>query len=74
MDFKTATDILGLPATELATAFGLRPQTIRQMRLAPDSVNYRSAPEGWQKVVIRLARVRSRELAALVAALDRGSE
>jgi hypothetical protein len=70
-DFKTATDILGLPATELAAAFGLQPQTIRQMRLAPNAVNHRSPPDGWQKVLVRLANERGRELKALVEALER---
>lgn len=73
MDFKAATDILGLPATELAQAFGMQPQTIRQMRLAPDAVNYRSPPQGWQKVLMRLAKARGRELAGLVEALGRDS-
>lgn len=73
MDFKTATDILGLPATELAEAFGLQPQTIRQMRLAPDAVNYRSPPVGWQRVLVRLTKERGRELKALVEALERDS-
>jgi hypothetical protein len=73
MDFKTATDILGLPATELAQAFGLRPQTIRQMRLALDAVNYRSPPEDWQKVLVALAKARGRELTRLVEALGRDS-
>ena len=58
MDFRTATDLLGLPATELAEAFSLQPQTIRQMRLAPDAASYRSPPAGWQKVIVRLARER----------------
>ncbi len=70
IDFKYATDILGLPATDLAKAFGLQPQTIRQMRLAPEAVNYRSPPDGWQKVLVRLAKERGRELKALVEALE----
>jgi hypothetical protein len=70
MDFKTATDLLGLPAPELAEAFGLQPQTIRQMRLAPDAASYRSPPAGWQKVIVRLARERGRELDQLVKALE----
>lgn len=70
MDFKTATDILGLPATEIAEAFGLQAQTIRQMRLAPDALNYRSPPDGWQKVLARLAKIRRKELKALVDALE----
>jgi hypothetical protein len=69
MDFRTATDLLGLPATELAAAFGLQAQTIRQMRLAPDAASYRSPPAGWQRVIVRLARERGRELDQLVKAL-----
>lgn len=70
MDFKTATDLLGLPATELAEAFGLQPQTIRQMRLAPEAASYRSPPAAWEKVIVRLARERGRELDQLVKALE----
>lgn len=70
MDFRTATDLLGLPAKELAEAFGLQPQTIRQMRMAPDTASYRSPPAGWEKVIVRLARERGRELDQLVKALE----
>jgi hypothetical protein len=69
MDFRTATDILGLPATELAKAFGLQPQTIRQMRLSPAAASYRSPPNGWEAVIVRLAIQRGRELEELVRAL-----
>jgi hypothetical protein len=72
MNFKTATDILGIPATQLAKAFGLQPQTIRQMRLVPGAVSYRSPPDGWQKVLLRLARERGRELRGLIDELERG--
>ena len=70
MDFKTATDILGLPAPELAREFNLQPQTIRQMRLAPDAASYRTPPAGWERVVARLARSRQRELGSLADELD----
>lgn len=70
MDFKTATDILGLPAATLAEEFGLEPQTIRQMRLAPLGRGYRSPPAGWERVVARLARERGRELHGLAERLD----
>lgn len=72
MDFKTATDILGLPAAHLAEEFGLQPQTIRQMRMSPDAASYRSPPEGWQRVLARLARDRGRELQALADTLEKG--
>jgi hypothetical protein len=70
MDFKIATDALGLPAAKLAEAFDLKPQTIRQMRLAPDAASYRSPPEDWQRVVVRLAQERREELRALVDQLE----
>jgi hypothetical protein len=71
MTFRKATDILGLSANELAEAFGLQAQTIRQMRLTPDAVSYRSPPQGWEDVVLRLAKRRGRELQALVDDLER---
>lgn len=63
--------MLGLPASELAAEFGLQPQTIRQMRLEPSALNYRSPPEGWEDRLIRLARKRGNELEELVALLNR---
>jgi hypothetical protein len=71
MDFKTATDALGLPAAQIAEAFGLQPQTIRQMRLVPAAASYRAPPAGWQKVLARLARERGSELKALADRLER---
>lgn len=72
MDFKTATDGLGLPAAQIAEAFGLQPQTIRQMRLSSDAASYRAPPSGWQMVLARLARERASELKALADQLERG--
>ncbi len=72
MNFRTATDILGLPAPELARAFGLQPQTIRQMRLAPEANSYRNPPAGWERVLLRLARERGKELELLVRQLEQG--
>lgn len=71
MDFKAATDILAVPATVLASAFGLKAQTIRQMRLPPSAANHRAPPAGWQKVVARLARDRGRALEMLADRLER---
>jgi hypothetical protein len=70
MDFKTASDRLGLSASRLADEFGLQPQTIRQMRLAPDAASYRSPPEGWRKVLARLAQERGAELQDLARTLE----
>jgi hypothetical protein len=73
MDFKTATDILGVPAADLAQAFGLEPQTIRQMRLGADARGYRSPPADWERVLARLARERGRELHGLVEKLEQAT-
>ena len=71
MDFKTATDLLGLTALEIAEEFGLSPQTIRQMRLVPGSTSFRNPPDGWQKAVIRLAKERRQKLKGLIDALEK---
>ena len=70
MNFKTATDLLGVSASELAEEFGLSPQTIRQMRLAPGSVSFRNPPNGWQKIVARLAKERGKQLKTLIEAME----
>lgn len=70
MDFRTATDLLGLPASELARAFDLQPQTIRQMRMAPSATSYRAPPVDWQRVIIKLARERGQALSRLVQELE----
>lgn len=66
MDFKTATDRVAgcISHAEIAEAAGVSIQTIRQARMDPDSPSYRHPPAGWQEVLARLARERSRELAA----------
>jgi hypothetical protein len=73
VDFKAATDVLGIPAPELAREFNLQPQTIRQMRLAPDAASYRTPPAGWERVVARLARERGRELQGLAERLEQAT-
>ena len=73
MTFKRATDILGLPAAELAKEFGVQAQTIRQMRLEPSAANYRSPPERWQQRLAILARKRGKELRDLVEQLQQHS-
>ncbi|HEY0022962.1 MAG TPA: hypothetical protein VGB24_08630 [Longimicrobium sp.] len=65
MDFKAATDRVGgcITHAEIAEAAGVSIQTIRQARMDPSSSSYRNPPAGWQAVLARLARERSRELA-----------
>lgn len=73
MDFKTATDRLTacLGHSDIADAAGVSVQSIRQARLDPNSLSYRSPPVGWQKMVARLAREQSRVLKALAEELER---
>ena len=71
MTFKRATDILGLPASVLAKEFGVKAQTIRQMRLERSAANYRSPPERWEQKLGVLARRREGELRALIEQLQR---
>lgn len=71
MEFKEASDTLGVPAAQLADEFGLTPQTVRQMRADPDSSSYRTPPSNWREVVIRLAEQRIEQLRNLVAELRR---
>lgn len=75
MDFKTATDRLTqrVTADEIARAFGVARNTIARARLDPASSAYRSPPEGWQKVLARLARERGEELHDLAAKLEAGA-
>lgn len=73
MTFKRATDILGLPASELAKEFGVQAQTIRQMRLERSAANYRSPPERWKERLAVLARRRGKELRDLIEQLERHS-
>jgi hypothetical protein len=71
VEFREALDALGLTAPEAAAAFGLQPQTIRLMRMDPSAAGYRRPPEGWEKVLAKLARQRGGELAQLAERLDR---
>lgn len=73
MDFKTATDRVAgcITHVEIAEAAGVSIQTIRQARMDPASPSYRNPPTGWQGVLSRLARQRSRELAVFADQVDR---
>jgi len=74
MDFKTATDRITayVSHTEIAEAAGVSLQSIRQARLDPANPNYRSPPAGWERVLLRLARERSKYLKVLIDELERG--
>ena len=73
MNFKTATDRLTdrVTADDIAKAFRVARNTVARARLDPSSPAYRSPPDGWQKVLARLALERSMELKALAEELKR---
>ena len=74
IDFKTATDELltVLSHEELATELGVSVPTVRQARLDGAAKAHRRPPEGWQKVVVRLAKKRAAHLQRLVNRLEAG--
>lgn len=71
MDFKTATDRVAgcISHAEIAEAAGVSVQTIRQARLDPSAPGHRPPPTGWQAVLARLAKERSKQLTAFAEAL-----
>ena len=69
--FREATDLLCLSAVELAELFDRPAQTVRQMRLDESHPNYRRPPEGWEKVLEKIARKRGGELTKLADELAR---
>ena len=73
MDFKAATDRLmelGVPARDIAEALSLQPNTVRAMRLDPESENHRTPPPNWQPKLRTLARERGGELVKLAGELE----
>ncbi len=73
MDFRTAVNVLGKQITtaEIADAFGMSPHSIRQARLQEGAPGYRRPPDGWQEVLLRLARERVVELDSLIETIER---
>lgn len=67
MDFKKATDVLcgGITHADLAKALGVSVPLVRQARLDQAAKAHRTAPEGWQKVVARLAEREAERLSRL---------
>jgi hypothetical protein len=71
--FKETTDALGLSAPELAEVLERPTQSIRQMRLDPAHPSYRPPPDGWERVLARIAKERGIVLYDLASALERAS-
>jgi hypothetical protein len=57
MNFRKATDELlaGISHQELADALGVSVATVRQARLSEGSKARRSPPDGWERVVVKMA-------------------
>jgi len=72
MDFRKATDELlaGISHEELAKALEVSVATVRQARLDVGARAHRRPPDGWQRVVSRLASKRMARLERLVGALE----
>ena len=73
LNFKRATDELlsCISHEELAAALDKSVPSVRQARLDKTAKAFRSAPQGWERAVIRLASQRASRLSRLVAALER---
>lgn len=71
MNFKKATDALffQIGHADLARALNVSVALIRQARLQPKAIAHRSAPEGWEKAVARLAEDRARHYLRLAEKL-----
>ncbi len=71
MDFKAATDelLVSLSHEEFAKELGVSVPTVRQARLPTTARAHRSPPEGWERVVAKLAKKRAAALRRLAARL-----
>jgi hypothetical protein len=70
MNFREAMDALGLTAPEVAEAFQMTTQTIRQMRLDPDRPGYRSPPPSWRSMLAQIGKDKGEELSTVVRQLE----
>lgn len=72
MNFREATDRLSPCVTQeaIAAAAGVTRNTIKRARISPTSEHFRAPPQGWRKILARLARERARDLANVADELD----
>jgi GMP synthase-like glutamine amidotransferase len=71
INFRAATDELlaCISHQELAEALGVSVATVRQARLAPEATAHRNPPEGWERMVKRLAAKQAAHFRKLTAKL-----
>jgi|HubBroStandDraft_2_1064218.scaffolds.fasta_scaffold50997_2 hypothetical protein len=76
IDFRKATDELlaTLSHEELAKALDSSVPSVRQARLDETAKAYRTAPEGWRRVISKLALQRAERLKRLAMALKRAEQ
>lgn len=67
-------DRLELSAPDVAAALGVKPGTVRQMRLEEGTEGYRTPPANWRAVLAALAKKRGKEMAKFVEQLERAAE
>jgi len=72
LDFRGATEALFDRVTieDLAAELDLKPQTIKQARLAEDANGHRSPPANWEAAVVRLAKRRAEQFRKLAERLS----
>lgn len=70
-DFRKATDELFAVVShdELAKALGCSVATIRQARMAASAKAHRKPPEGWERVVAKMADGKAAAMARLASKL-----
>ncbi|HSW31888.1 MAG TPA: hypothetical protein VLH75_20560 [Longimicrobiales bacterium] len=73
--FRQVTDELCLTADELVAVFERAGRkvslaSVRQARMNPGTKGYRAPPDGWEAVLLDVARKRGRDMAGLVKELE----
>ena len=73
MTFKAASDrAIGscITLAHIASGVGVSDNLIRRARLDPNGKSFRRPPDGWERVVAKLARSRAAELLKLAEELE----
>jgi transposase-like protein len=76
MDFREAARRLGeqITTATMAKELGVSEHTVRQARLQAGASGHRSPPEGWPRILARLAREREGHFRSLADALEKANQ